>query len=308
MLLWWKYVRTVKENEHVMEIMLEWFTENNMKVNIDKFQYIIFGKKYENGFVTLNGNIIPSQTEVKLLGINIDSKLNFDYHIHEICRKTGRKLNVLRRLSRNLDEKKKLLLFYSFILSNFQYCSVIWHFCSKGNSIKLEKIHYQALKYVFNDHSSSYQFLLRKANRPPRIYVQRLRNILTEIYKIINKLGPSYLHDMYQLQNVDYECRNVLKLQQRKFRSMKYGYNCLIYQGSKIWNTCDNDLKLSMDLNQFKLNVNNWQPPQCNCSVCVLCQLNVMWNSRMFCDAHFVYTHSLYITISHCIMSVNSCF
>ena len=30
--------------------------------------------------------------------------------------------------------------FYTFILSNFNYCPVAWHFCSENNSRKLEKI------------------------------------------------------------------------------------------------------------------------------------------------------------------------
>jgi hypothetical protein len=35
---------------------------------------------------------------VKLLGIDIDYQLNFNYHIKNICRKASQQLNVLKRI------------------------------------------------------------------------------------------------------------------------------------------------------------------------------------------------------------------
>ena len=75
---------------------------------------------------------------VKLLGVDIDYKLNFDQHIIKLCRKAGQQLNVLR-LSPFLSRLNKLTIFYTFILSIFNYCSLPWHFCSENNSRKLEK-------------------------------------------------------------------------------------------------------------------------------------------------------------------------
>ena len=40
---------------------------------------------------------------VKLLGVYFDQKLSFSAHIDELCRKAGRKLSVLARLSKTLD-------------------------------------------------------------------------------------------------------------------------------------------------------------------------------------------------------------
>jgi hypothetical protein len=120
--------------------VLKWFRDNNMKVNCNKFQYMIFGNcNDENDHIDVEGNTIHAQKVVKLLGVYIDVNLNFDLHVNEICKKAGRKLNVLR-LSRNLDEQSKLILFHSFIMSNFEYCSIVWHFCSKDNMVKIEKI------------------------------------------------------------------------------------------------------------------------------------------------------------------------
>jgi hypothetical protein len=38
---------------------------------------------------------------------------------------------------------------YSFILSNLNYCSITWHFCSEKNTLKMEKIQERALRFVY---------------------------------------------------------------------------------------------------------------------------------------------------------------
>ena len=74
--------------------------------------------------------------------------LNFDNQIKKACTKTARQLNVLQRLSNFLSEDTRTLIFRSFIQSNFNYCPLIWHFCSKANTEKLEKLQYRALRIV----------------------------------------------------------------------------------------------------------------------------------------------------------------
>ena len=44
----------------------------------------------------------------------------------------------------------KLKLYDAFILPHFQYCSMIWHFCSARNCEKLESLNKRALRIVFN--------------------------------------------------------------------------------------------------------------------------------------------------------------
>jgi hypothetical protein len=70
--------------------LIDWFTENQMKANPDKFQAIAIGKKTKNENISfnLNGNIIKCEDEVKLLGVTIDFELNFNTHIANICKKS----------------------------------------------------------------------------------------------------------------------------------------------------------------------------------------------------------------------------
>ena len=76
---------------------------------------------------------------VELLGIDIDYQHNFNYHIKNIRRTASQQLNVLKRIGCFLSKLNKLTIFHTFILSNFNFCPLAWHFCNTSNTSKLEK-------------------------------------------------------------------------------------------------------------------------------------------------------------------------
>ena len=53
--------------------------------------------------LSIDDKIINQCQHVKLLGVTIDSKLNFDDHIVELCRKVKTKVSGFSRLRNYLD-------------------------------------------------------------------------------------------------------------------------------------------------------------------------------------------------------------
>ena len=97
-------------------------------VNPGKFQAIIIDRKkksHTKEILKIGDKIIKALSSVKLLGVHIDDKLNFNLHISNICRSAASRLNTLIRLKRFLafDEKKTLLS--SYLYSNFNYCPLV---------------------------------------------------------------------------------------------------------------------------------------------------------------------------------------
>ena len=96
--------------------IIEWFQDNHMKVNPDKFHCIVFGKVVNPDTFLINGNVVRPEEMVKLLGVHIDNKLKFGHHVSHICQKAGKQVKVLGRLSRVLNESNKLQLAYIMLL------------------------------------------------------------------------------------------------------------------------------------------------------------------------------------------------
>ncbi len=75
------------------QLALEWFKESQMKANPDKFQDILFKHTEKETEISLGDtNVIKSSNNVDLLGLIIDSKLNFSKHIQTTTQKASLKL------------------------------------------------------------------------------------------------------------------------------------------------------------------------------------------------------------------------
>ena len=82
-----------------------------MKVNPDKFSYMVFGRCENIDDFVIGNHVIKPEKSVKILGLHLDNKLNFDNHISNICQKAGKQIQVLSRLGNILNESNKMLLY-----------------------------------------------------------------------------------------------------------------------------------------------------------------------------------------------------
>ena len=86
---------------------VEWFNQNKMTVKPDKFQAIWPEKRNENNQsrLKINDQAVKTTNCVKLLGVNIDSKLNFGSHISDLLKKGSMQLIALNRLRTCIGNK-----------------------------------------------------------------------------------------------------------------------------------------------------------------------------------------------------------
>ena len=147
---------------------------------------------------------IKCDDSVKLLGVTLDFRLSFDEHISNLCKKKKafKQLNVLKRISKHVSKLCKLNIYYSFILSNFNYCHLIWHFCGETNIKKVETIQEMTLRFIYNDYVSDYDCLLLKSKLP----TLKVRHLI-KTFKFLNNQGPVYLFNLVNFKSNSYSFR-----------------------------------------------------------------------------------------------------
>ena len=249
---------------------ISWFQSNLMEANPDKFSFMLFGKDVlpDGETLKLNNVNIPCEQNVKLLGVTLDHKLNFGKHICDLAAKAGAQLSALTRMKRFLDEKSKLLVVKTFILSHFRYCPIIWHFCGRGNTNKLEGIQKRALKLAFGNSTSDYERLLNLASLTT-LETSRQKSILIEVYKIINDLSPTYLRDLFTRPHSRYVTRNSnYGLAMPITKTVTYGTHSLKSFGTVLWNSVPVEIKTADSLSNFKSKLSEWKGTSCICSIC----------------------------------------
>ena len=137
-----------------------------MIVNWGKFQGIIIDKKKENHtaeYISIDQKNIKTSSSLKLLGVHVDDKLNFNLHITKICRSAANQLHALIRLRMFLNFEEKKTLINSYFYSNFNYCPLVWIFSSAKSLNKVESLLKRALSFLYEDYVSPYDELFQKA-------------------------------------------------------------------------------------------------------------------------------------------------
>jgi len=249
---------------------IDWFKSNQMIANPDKFKAIIITK---NGSDTsgielkINGEIIHTQKEVTLVGVTIDNKLSFAPHISKICKTAANQLNSIKRLNKHFNADTKKALTRSYVLSQFNYCPLVWHFCGNASIHKMEKIQERALRFVFNDYTSEYKEMLEK-NGESTLYLKRVRIMAQEVYKAINNQSPKYVKELLSERNSRYSNRRPLDLYIPRVNQEKFGYKSYTFEAPSVWNSLDIEIRKAENFNDFKKLINSWTGASCRCNFC----------------------------------------
>ena len=251
-----KDIETIKSVlERDIKKMLDWFKNNSLQANPSKFQSMLLKNKTVNAEdfnIIVDNDILNLTDDMTVLGINMDNKLNFNSHVSSMCNKAGRQLNVLQRLKGSLDYASRLSIYKSFIMSNFNYCPVVWMFTSKSSLLKLETIKNRALRFVLDDYASDYYDLLKKAD-VPGMKIMALRFLAIEVYKCINGLNPKYLNDLFIVKKCKYNLQDDSVINRNKVQTTNYGLKSFKDYGAKIWNVLPDCCKGVVSLDEFKV-------------------------------------------------------
>ena len=194
--------------------------------------------------------------------------MSFNTHVNSLAAKAGAQLSALTRIKRFLDQDSKLTLAKTFITSHFRYCPVVWHFCGRGNTVKLENIQKRALSLVFSLSDSDYNVLLSKANLTT-LELTRQKCLLSEVYKSFNKLNPAYLLNLFhKVESSHYTRHSVNDLSLPMTNTVSFGTHSVKYFGAFLWNNLPSDIQTAENLNIFKKRLIMLKGMACMCAYC----------------------------------------
>ena len=252
---------------------VDWITANNMIANASKFQAIIVKKnKQDTSGIKLNirGTSIETSKEVNLLGITIDYKLSLSIHISEICRKAGNTLNGIKRLHNYFSQKERKILVKTYVLSYFNYCPLVWHFCGKGDLHKMEKLQERAIRFVTEDYTSEYANILKTLGEST-LYLKRVRLIAQEVYKSINGQSPEYIKELLKSRHANHPLRGderPMQLYVPRVNQITFGQRSYTYEAPTLWNSLPIEYRQAENYILFRNLIKRWDGPLCRCNIC----------------------------------------
>ena len=130
--------RNLQEN---LNILQEWCNLNNMSLNPNKTKCMLIATPYrlKNDMdmmlnLTLNGLKVEMVSVKKILGIHVENSLSWNVQLSTICSKINSKISLFRRISSYLSDDMRMLFYNAYIMSNMDYCCVIWGTSSKADN------------------------------------------------------------------------------------------------------------------------------------------------------------------------------
>ena len=257
-----KLLKILEENTNEL---VNWFQNNYMKSNEDKNYLIV--TNCDNGSAKIGNHKIDCSQSVKLLGVHIDNKLNFNEHVSKMCKKVSTKLHALARISPFMSTEKLRILMKAFIESQFGYCPLIWMFHNRTANNRINSLHERALRIVYKDFNSSFQELLDKDNTVT-IHHRNLQKLATEMYKVKNGISPVMMTCIFNEVHNKYNLRNNRIWSTHNVRTVNCGTETLSFRGPKTWELLPDSIKEAKSLKEFKTKVKVWKPEGCTCRVC----------------------------------------
>ena len=106
----------------------QWIRANKLSLNLLKTKYMLFS----NSIDTLPMNIVFDDTPLEavsfitFLGITVDNKLSWKYHIDNTCKIISRNIGIINKIKYHFSPSSLLMLYSSLILPYLNYGILAW--------------------------------------------------------------------------------------------------------------------------------------------------------------------------------------
>ena len=247
--------------------ILRWFDTNGLAANPAKFQVMFLGTSDPLAKFDIGDISIEIKDTVKLLGIYIDNKLRFNFHVEKQCQKASNKVKALRRIRPYLSLKTAKTLCNAFIFSNFSYCPLVWMNFVKANNDKIDKIQRRALNVVYLNFTYQLNDVLSRSDGVS-FHINFIWKLLEEVYKSLNSLSPSFMSELFVPKSSGYNLRRGKQLVLPTTNTVKFGLHSLSFVGCLIWDRLPKHVKESPSLNVFKSRLKLLPRNFCTCPLC----------------------------------------
>ena len=141
--------------ENVITAAQTWYKKNSMKNNIGKTEVIVFNTNQKQNCqikikVIDEGKpvTIESKNSIKILGIILDSNLNWEKQVNATKKKAFNVTRNLHRINHLLPEKQRIKLYHAIISPQFSYADIIWGGCRQKETRRLQSVQNFAAKSI----------------------------------------------------------------------------------------------------------------------------------------------------------------
>ena len=187
--------------------------------------------------IKIKDHVIRRVYSKKVLGLEIDDKLNCTKHVVTQSKKISCPIAVLRKSKPFVPQTTFQMMYKSFVLPYFNYCSTIWFDGNKIHAEKIIKLQKRPARVITDsgfDKRSSEIFEMLKWTKTQSI-LKKPESIMT--FKSLKGMAPENMTEMFSIpENRTHQLRHnyqKLYLPKPKTNFLKQSFP---YRGAVLWN------------------------------------------------------------------------
>ena len=255
-----------KDLQIALNIVHQWSTEWNLKIQPAKSEYISFYNKtgpQTHPDFNINNTSIPHNSSVKDLGIILNSNFKWSSHIQQTLSKTTGLAFTLLKSFHTFNPSLYTNLYKTYVRPIIEYNSPTWNPTLLTELRTLEKIQRKFTRHLcrklnisYTDYSHRLQILNLES-----LEERRIKTDLTILYKILNDIIEIDFNDHFQFSSItkQYNLRgHSQKLLIPKFSKSSPRNNFFTNRIIPIWNKLPQEIVNSQNLVKFKHHLKNY--------------------------------------------------
>lgn len=239
------------------------FSKNHcLKLNAGKTTAMLFGRKSDRDkflqsysqCIQIDDKVIKFQDKVKNLGLCIDTDLRFSSHVSVCLQRAYANLKIIYQNRHILDRGIKSLLCDSLVLSQMNYCDVVYDPCLSRNDInRIQKLQNCCLRLIFGIRKFEHIRHTFKENNWINMRNRRYFHSVCFFIKILQSKSPPYLYNKITFRtdvhniNIRYKHALTPPIHSTQFFKRSFSYNIC-----KCLNELPLDLKNKMSHKRLK--------------------------------------------------------
>ena len=241
-----------------LENIWTWLLANKLKLNAEKSKFVVFSYRRDVEVlpIRIGSSDIDEDRTAKFLGINIDSKLNFESHVRFISSKISKSIGIIFKLNNFLPVDILEILYQSLVQPYLSYAIEIWYCAPDYIRNKIFILQKKAIRAVhslpYNAHTNNYF----KLSGILKIVDQFKLAACSQIYISLNSNSIPFLRDkIYFSYNFNrYPTRFNSRIINPLCRLAKT-QNSFLYQAITEWNNIPLHIKTSKTIHKFKFSL-----------------------------------------------------
>jgi len=223
--------------------LVEWLRANRLSLNVDKTEFIIFRpprRTCDRIILRLDGKNIFESPKIKYLGLLMDSRLSWKFHIHELTKKLSRAIGLLYKIRSYSPEPILLSLYYAIFHSHLTYGLPVWGFADQKLLDRIVLLQKKALRIITYADFRAHTKPIMKETKILSLVDQRHHMVSALMWDLDhNTLPPtlsSYFNKHGDLHNQNTRLAHRGKFKVNKTNTVKHGGKSFQVQGSVTLN------------------------------------------------------------------------